>query len=138
MAKSSQAALPLLPPSVKARVTSTLLKSSLPPSWQFLQEVGDNFIAGITPTKEQQDLIEIKTRLQSKCIRWHEERFCRLTASNFGRVLQRKSRFDTLALELLQPKLLQNVPAIQWGHQLELDVLIFTKRISLLVIIIYH
>ena len=66
-------------------------------------------------------MIEIKTRLQSKCIRWHEERFCRLTASNFGRVLQRKSRFDTLALELLQPKPLQNVPAIQWGHQHELD-----------------
>ena len=66
-------------------------------------------------------MIEIKTRLQSKCIQWHKERFCRLTASNFGRALQRKSRFDTLALELLQPKPLQNVPAIQWGQQHELD-----------------
>ena len=61
VAKSTQAALSLLPCSVKTWVTSTLLKSSLPPPWQFLQEVGNDFIAGITPTKEQQDLIEIKT-----------------------------------------------------------------------------
>jgi len=80
-----------------------------------LQTFGEDFIARITPTDEQQDLIEVKTRPQSHCIRWHEERFCRLTASNFGCVLQRKSQFHSLALELLQPKCLQNVPAIQWG-----------------------
>ena len=95
--------LNLLPRSIKARVRSALFKSSLSPSWKSLQGFGDDYITGITPIAEQQDLIEIKTLLQSKCTRWHEERFSRLTVSNFGRVLQRKSRFDTIALELLQP-----------------------------------
>ena len=42
-----------------------------------------------------------------------------LIASNFGLVLQRKSQFHTLAMELLQLKCLKNVPAIQWGVEHE-------------------
>ena len=61
--------------SIKTQIKSTLLELSLSPSWQFLQEVGDNFIVGITPTSEQHDLIEIKTGLRSNCIRWYKKGF---------------------------------------------------------------
>ena len=59
--------------------------------------------------------------MQVECVRWHEERYCRLTASNFGCVIQRKSEFHKLALELLSPKNLSNVPAIKWERDHELE-----------------
>ena len=53
-----------------------------------IQELRQSFASGIAPNDLQRQLIEKKTRLQSECVRWHEERYCRLTASNFSRVIQ--------------------------------------------------
>ena len=118
---SEQDTLPLIPRSVKAKINHQILKVALPPSFECLQEFGICFIAEITPTDLQRELIERKTRLQANCVRWHEERFCRLTASNFGKVVQRKSEFQKLALELLSNKTLLNVPSLKWGREHEND-----------------
>lgn len=80
--------LPLIPRSVKAKIKYQILKVPLPPSFECLQEFGKSFISEITPTDLQREIIEKKTRLQSNCVRWHEERYCRLTASNFGKVIK--------------------------------------------------
>ena len=87
----------------------------MPPSLECLQEFGKSFISGITLTDMQREMIEKKTRLQSNCVRWHEERFCRLTASNFGKIIKRKSEFENLAQELLSNKKLSDLPALKWG-----------------------
>jgi len=42
--------------------------------------------------------IEMKTRPQSYCARWHEERYCRLTASNFGVVIKLFAKFKEISL----------------------------------------
>lgn len=118
---NSKDMLPLIPRSVKAKICSQMMQLPLPPSFECVQQLGQQFISGITPSDSQRQLIEKKTRLQSECVRWHEERYCRLTASNFGRVIQRKSEFNKLALELLSTKNLSNVPAIKWGKDHELE-----------------
>ena len=89
---------------MKAKINHQILKVALPPSFECLQKFGKCFIAEITPTDLQRELIERKTQLQANCVRWHEEQFCRLTASNFGKVVQWKSEFQKLALELLSNK----------------------------------
>ena len=85
--------LPLISRNVKAKINHEILKVYLAPSFECLHEFGKSFISEITPTDLQQDLIEKKTRLQTNSARWHEERYCRPTASNFGKVIQRKSEF---------------------------------------------
>ena len=64
-----------------------MMQLSLPTSLECIQELGQSFISGIAPNDLQRQLIE-KTHLQSECVRWHEERSCRLIASNFGHVIQ--------------------------------------------------
>ena len=113
--------LPLIPRSVKAKIKYQILKVPLPPSFECLQEFGKLFISEITPTDLQREIIEKKTKLQSDCVRWHEERYCRLTASNFGKIVKRKSEFLNLALELLSSKKLLDVPALKWGKEHEND-----------------
>ena len=63
----------------------------LPPSLHSLQELGDEFIEGITPNNQQKLDIEKAIRMQANCLHWHEERYCRLTASNFGAVVKHRS-----------------------------------------------
>ena len=58
---------------------------------------------------EQRTNIEKKTHTQATCARWHEEHFCRLTASNFGAVIKRKSNYEKLAHSLLENKVLSTV-----------------------------
>ena len=113
--------LPLIPRSVKTKLCSQMMQLPLPPSLECIQEFGQRFISGITLSNSQKQLIEKKTHLQAECVRWHEERYCRLTASNFGRVIKRKSEFDKLATELLSTKNLTTVPAIKWGRDHESD-----------------
>ena len=76
--------LPLTPRSIQARVRHKLLQGVRLPTWQTIQECGKELIAGITPSDAEKAAIEEKTRLQSRSVRWHEERLNRLTASNFG------------------------------------------------------
>ena len=49
-----------------------------------MEDYGNEFIAGITLTDQEKFVAEKSTRLQSAAMRWHEEQFNRLTASNFG------------------------------------------------------
>ena len=78
------------------------------------------FIDGITPTSDEKKVIEDKTRLQAYSARWHEEHHCRLTASSFGRVILRKSRFQKLAETILFTEVPAGVPLIKWGRDNEL------------------
>ena len=76
--------LPLIPRSVQCRMKAKLSSMPLPPSLHALQD-------GITPNDQQRSDIEKATRMQANCVRWHEERYCKLTASNFGAVVKRRS-----------------------------------------------
>lgn len=111
--------LPLTPRSVQARVRAMLFQSTLPPTWEVIQNYGKEFITGITPSAEEKAVVENKTRLQASALRWHEERFSRLTASNFGSVMIRKSSFDKLARDILFKKVPSEVTSIKWGRDNE-------------------
>ena len=111
--------LPLIPRSVQARIRHEVLKTDLPPTCECIQSYGQQFIDGITPTEDQKENIEEKTRLQGACVRWHQERYCRLTASHFGQVFNRKSGFNKLAADLLSLRTIHNAPAIKWGREHE-------------------
>ena len=111
--------LPLTPRSIQARARHKLFQGVLPPTWEFIQECGKDFIMGITPSDAEKSAIEGKTRLQSLSVRWHEERLNRLTASNFGRVVLRKSAFDKLAKDILFVTVPTGVPSIKWGRDHE-------------------
>ena len=117
-ADSSITLLPLTPRSVRARVQAELCQTPLPPPPNVIVGFGETFLKGITPTVAQKELVETKTRKQAVSLRWHEEHFGRLTASNFGRVLLRKSAFDKLGCDL-HSKDLSNVAAIRWGREHE-------------------
>ena len=111
--------LPLVPRSVQCRVRDKLFKMPLPPTYEVLQELGKEFIDAITPNSEQRTNIEKKTHTQATCARWHEERLCRLTASNFGAVIKCKSNHIKLAHSLLENKVLSTVlllicTALRW------------------------
>ena len=92
--------LPLTPISIQARVHHKVFQGSLPPTLETIQKLGEEFVAALKPTVEEKTTIEEKTRLQANAVRWHEERFCRLTASNFGKVVLRRSGFDKLAQDI--------------------------------------
>ena len=108
--------LPLIPRSVQCRMKLKLYSMPLPPSLQVLQEVGQEFIDTITPNSQQRSEIEKATRMQANCVRWYEERHCRLTASNFGAVVKRRSAYTNLATSLLSRRVLSTVRALKWGR----------------------
>ena len=55
-------------------------------------------------------------------------RYLRLTASNFGRVMLRKSNYIKLAEEILHSKLADTIPSLKWGRIHENDV--FTEYLE--------
>ena len=67
----------------------------------------------ITPSDDQRRVVEENTRRQASCKRWKEERYLRLTASNFGRVMLRRSNHIKLADEILNSKLADTIPLYQ-------------------------
>ncbi|XP_037565513.1 uncharacterized protein LOC119445268 [Dermacentor silvarum] len=68
--------------------------------------------------EEAQDL-EVNTRQQALSDRWHSARHHRLTASTFGRVIKRKEWTEKGLRNLLDPKDLSRVRAIQYGKKNE-------------------
>ena len=58
--------LPLTPRSVQARIRNKIFQSTLPPTWDVIQNYGRKFIEGITPSAAEKVAIENKTRLQSE------------------------------------------------------------------------
>ena len=127
---SARAKLPPTPRSIQWKVRNEIIKSPLPPNIDTIQSFGKTFMQGITPSSAEQKAIEEVTHRQAASKRWAEERHCRLTASNFGRVLMRRSNHSKLAHDILFTKPLINVPSIQWGRQHEEDA--FVKYCSLL------
>lgn len=113
------AVLPLLPRSVQTRIQHKVMQNPLPPTLEIIKDHGMEFIEGITPTADEKKAIEEKTRLQSSAVRWHEERYCRLTASNFGRVYSCRSGFEKLAKTILFVKVPAGVASNQWGRDHE-------------------
>jgi len=107
--------LPLIPRSVQSHIRHKITKTDLPPTCECILSYGQQFIDGITPTEEQKKKIEEKTRLQGACIRWQEERYCRLTASHFGQVFNG----NKLAADLLSTRTV-HAPAIKSGREHEL------------------
>ena len=73
------------------------------------------------PSNAERQSIEEVTRSQLSSKRWNEERYCRLTSSNFGRVLVRKANHVKLAHEILSAKTFHNIPSLQWGREHEED-----------------
>ena len=124
--------LPLIPRSVQCRMKAKLLSMPLPPSLHVLQELGEEFIDGITPNSQQRSDIEKATHMQANCVRWHEERYCRLTALNFGAVVKRRSAHTNLATTLLSDKVLPStIRAIKWGRDHEQIALAqYTSKIA--------
>ena len=75
----------------------------------------------IRPSDEQRKAVERKTRRQGSCLRWREEHHLRLTASNFGKVVLRKSNFPKLAEEITFSSIPDTIPSIRWGRMHEND-----------------
>ena len=94
--------LPMTPRSTQSRVSALIIKEvELPPMLQSVVSYRDKFLKLLQPDGEQRKANEKATRRQSSCKRWREERYLRLTASNFGRVMLRKSNYGKLAEEIL-------------------------------------
>ena len=56
----------------------------------------------LTVTSEMQTIVQEKTKGQNKSLLWFQLRMCRLTSSNFGIVVKRKTKFDVLASQLMK------------------------------------
>ena len=78
---------------------------------------GKDFLQRITLSKADIKQIEMTTRKQTLCARWHEERYCRMTSSVFGMLC--KGRITSSKLQSVlynsSQKLLSN-SAILWGR----------------------
>ena len=114
--------LPMTPRSAQCRIKAQIIKEcTLPPTLEAITSYADSFLKMIQPSDEQRKAVERKTRRQSSCVRWREERHLRLTASNFGRVVLRKSNFPKLAEEILFSSISGAIPSIKWGRVHESD-----------------
>ena len=69
--------LPLTPCSIQAKMRHKMYQGELPPLWKLIEDYDSEFIAGITD--QEKVIVEKSTRLQNAAMRWHEERFNRLT-----------------------------------------------------------
>ena len=77
-----------------------------------------NFKQALTLTNPERKQLEIETRGQYNQPKWYDQRRCRLTASNCGKVLQRCTR--AVAREILYPKPPSHLPApLAWGRRYE-------------------
>ena len=72
-------------------------------------------------THEHQSLVELNTKKQRECPLWYQLRSCRITSSNFGLIVKRKTKFENLAKQLSCTKQFSNckVPSRLWGIQNE-------------------
>lgn len=118
----SKVLLPLTPRSAQSKINAQIIeKCELPPSLEVITSHFEKFVDMIKPSSDQRNLVEKKTRKQGSCKRWQEERHLRLTASNFGRVILRRSNYEKLAEEILYSKLPNTIPSLEWGRMHEND-----------------
>jgi len=112
----------LTPRSAQVKINAEIIKECpLPPTYETVSSYLDKFIMLITPNDDQQRTVEENTRHQGGCKRWKKERYLRLTASNFGRVMLCQSNHAKLAEEILYSKLPDTIPSLKWGHAHEND-----------------
>ena len=77
-----------------------------------------NFKQALTLTNAESKQLEIETRGQYNQPKWYDQRRCRLTALNCGKVLQRCTQ--AVAREILYPKPPSYLPApLAWGRRYE-------------------
>ena len=127
--KDTSLKFPSTPRSAQAKISAQIIKECpLPPSFQSLTSYFDKFVSMITPSDDQRRVVEENTRRQASCKRWKEERYLRLTASNFGRVMLRRSNHIKLADEILNSKLADTIPSLKWGRIHENDA--FTEYLE--------
>ena len=88
---STLTTLPLIPRSARERVHVLLRSMSHPVSLAQINTLGKVFVDRITPNSQEAGAIEIATRRQFTCKRWHEERYCRITSSKFGEIFKCKT-----------------------------------------------
>ncbi|SMN02463.1 phage-related exonuclease [uncultured Candidatus Thioglobus sp.] len=109
--------LPPIPKSCVERVRYMLKSLPQPPSRKNILDLGQELISRLTV--DDLAAIEKATVGQSLRKRWHEERFGRLTASNFGRVCKVR-KVESMAIKLLYaPSSVLSSSAIQWGKDHE-------------------
>lgn len=109
---------PLSPRSAQCKIKAQIIQEcSLPPTLETILSYGEKFVTMIQSDDEQQRTVEMATRHHSACKRWREERYLRLTASNFGRVLLQKSNYTKLAEEILFSKIPDSIPSLKWGRE---------------------
>ena len=74
-------------------------------------------------TKRQVDEVEERTRGQRENHLWHEVRRCRITASNFGRVISAHNNnhnySESLKTSLNGHYNIENIPSVRWGVENE-------------------
>lgn len=87
-------------------------KSPIPLSEEY-KELNDDF-GNFNPLD-----IELKTRAQANSQEWFSERQCRLTASNFGKILQRKAAVSDKFLETLFSRKTIFAQSLEYGKRNE-------------------
>ena len=116
--------LPFLPPDVREVILNEVSSQPQPINYHCISEFAIKFLHALTYTPSEVKQIEVATRGQRLCKRWHEERQYRITASKFGRVIKRQRNHGELAKQLLYTKVSSgSVLALVWGQQHEVDAL---------------
>ena len=78
--------------------------------------VEQNILEKLILTAEEKEHLELCTRQQSECDKWHNARRLRITGSKCGRILLQKKRTVSLLQFCIYPKVMQHLPKpIAWG-----------------------
>ena len=111
--------LPPTPRSSQARVQAAIQKNEQPISLSELSANGKDFLQRITLSKADIKQIEMATRKQTLCARWHEERYCHITSSVFGMLCKGRitsSKLQSVLYNSSQKMLSTCNSAILWGR----------------------
>lgn len=84
---------------------------AVPTEWGLLEKEVEYFET-IRVSEADSFQIEKETILQSRCVKWHDIRKQRITSSNAHKVLIRKRNFQSLANQILNPKLESELPQV--------------------------
>lgn len=105
----------ITPSTLRETLVSRL--KQMQPSLSDIKATGDEFVEAL---KVDASSVEVATRLQSKSVRWHDERKYRVTASNFGVVCKRRAPNPPLVRRLLYATTIDmTTAALEWGRSHE-------------------
>ena len=75
-------------------------------------------------SSDLQQVVERRTKPQSRCPLWHQLR------SYFGKIVKRKSTFETLAAQLTQKKFSStSVPSLKWGIEQDVAFNLYIQKL---------